>query len=245
MPNGAAGGSSSGSGTNYGGGGGGGASGAAGGDGNASVAGNGGAGGVSDITSEYLDYGSGGGGGAGNNVTTAGLAGGAGAGAGAARNGNVTGGDGLDGRGGGGGGGGYQPATAGGRGGSGCVIIRYLGIMGNEIVVAGEPARYGTVEPSYQLIQQPVDGQSYEFSESTKLYRVLVKYGGGSGTKEDPYLIDYYDQLELISTEKARGYFKQTADISFPEWASHKPIDTVNELKDTPKDERFEYHGGG
>ena len=164
VPNGAAGGSSSGSGTNYGGGGGGGASGAAGGNGNASVAGNGGAGVVSGITGDNLDYGSGGGGGAGNNVTIAGLAGGDGAGAGAARNGNVTGGDGLDGRGGGGGGGGYQPATAGGRGGSGCVIIRYLGIMGNEIVVAGEPARYGTVEPSYQLIQQPVDGQSYEFS---------------------------------------------------------------------------------
>ena len=88
-------------------------------------------------------------------------------------------------------------------------------------------------------------GQTYTFKEDTKLYRVLIKYGGGSGTKEDPYLIDYYDQLELISTEKARGYFKQTADISFPEWASHKPIDTVNELKDTPKDERFEYDGGG
>lgn len=88
-------------------------------------------------------------------------------------------------------------------------------------------------------------GREYEFSADTKLYRVLVKYGGGSGTKDDPYLIDYFDQLELMGEEKARGYFKQTADISFPEWASHTPISTVNELKDKPKEEYFEYDGGG
>lgn len=88
-------------------------------------------------------------------------------------------------------------------------------------------------------------GQSYDFTENTKLYRVLVKYGGGSGTKEDPYLIDYYDQLELMSLEKARGYFKQTADLYFPDWAYHTPIDTVNELKKDPTAEYFEYDGGG
>jgi len=88
-------------------------------------------------------------------------------------------------------------------------------------------------------------GQTYDFTENTKLYRVLVKYGGGSGTKEDPYLIDYYDQLELMATEKARGYFKQTKDISFPEYASHTPINTVNELKSDPDSERFEYDGNG
>ena len=88
-------------------------------------------------------------------------------------------------------------------------------------------------------------GQSYEFTENTKLYRVLVKYGGGSGTKEDPYLIDYYDQLELMATEKARGYFKQTADIIFPDYASHTSIDTVNELKNDPSSEYFEYDGNG
>lgn len=88
-------------------------------------------------------------------------------------------------------------------------------------------------------------GQTYTFKEDTKLYRVLIKYGGGSGTKEDPYLIDYYDQLELMGEEKARGYFKQTADITFPTWATHKPIDTVNELKDKPDAEHFEYDGGG
>lgn len=88
-------------------------------------------------------------------------------------------------------------------------------------------------------------GQSYNFSEDTKLYRVLVKYGGGSGTKDDPYLIDYYDQLELMSEEKARGYFKQTADIVFPDWTSHTPIDTINELKSDPGSEYFEYDGGG
>ena len=88
-------------------------------------------------------------------------------------------------------------------------------------------------------------GQTYDFTENTKLYRVLVKYGGGSGTKEDPYLIDYYDQLELMASEEARGYFKQTQDISFPEYASHTPINTVNELKSDPDSERFEYDGNG
>ncbi len=88
-------------------------------------------------------------------------------------------------------------------------------------------------------------GQAYDFTEDTKLFRVLVKYGGGSGTRDDPYRIDYFDQLELMSKEKARGYFKQTADISFPIWASHTPIRTVNELKADPESEYFEYDGGG
>ena len=86
---------------------------------------------------------------------------------------------------------------------------------------------------------------TYSFSKDTKLYRVLVKYGGGSGTKDDPYLINYFDQLELMGEEKARGYFKQTEDIIFPEWSSHKPINTVNELKSDPKSEYFEYDGNG
>lgn len=88
-------------------------------------------------------------------------------------------------------------------------------------------------------------GTSYAFTSDTKLYRVLVKYGGGSGTKDDPYLINYYDQLELMSEEKARGYFKQTADIVFPDYAVHSPIDTVNELKSDPNAEYFSYDGGG
>lgn len=88
-------------------------------------------------------------------------------------------------------------------------------------------------------------GSTYSFTEDTKLYRVLVKYGGGSGTKDDPYLINYFDQLELMGEEKARGYFKQTEDIIFPEWSSHKPIDTVNELKSSPQTEYFEYDGNG
>lgn len=88
-------------------------------------------------------------------------------------------------------------------------------------------------------------GSTYSFSKDTKLYRVLVKYGGGSGTKDDPYLINYFDQLELMGEEKARGYFRQTEDIVFPEWASHTPIDTVNELKSDPQSEYFEYDGNG
>ena len=88
-------------------------------------------------------------------------------------------------------------------------------------------------------------GQTYSFSKDIKLYRVLVKYGGGSGTKDDPYLINYYDQLELMSEEKARGYFRQTEDIVFPDWENHTSIDTVNELKADPDSEHFEYDGGG
>lgn len=101
-----------------------------------------------------------------------------------------------------------------------------------------------TTDPDGKKIEY-FGGKTYSFSENIKLYRVLVKYGGGSGTKEDPYLIDYFDQLELMGEEKARGYFKQTEDIVFPEWASHKPIDTVNELKSDPQSEYFEYDGNG
>ncbi len=88
-------------------------------------------------------------------------------------------------------------------------------------------------------------GQTYSFEKDTKLYRVLVKYGGGNGTKDDPYRINYYDQLELMAEEQARGYFLQTEDISFPDWENHTPIDTVNELKAAPDAEHFEYDGGG
>lgn len=88
-------------------------------------------------------------------------------------------------------------------------------------------------------------GKTYPFETDTKLYRVLVKYAGGNGTKENPYLIDYYDQLELMAEENARGYFKQIADIAFPDYARHTPINTVNELKGSPDAERFEFDGNG
>lgn len=101
-----------------------------------------------------------------------------------------------------------------------------------------------TSDPNGKKIEY-YGGQAYDFTEDTKLYRVLVKYGGGSGTRDDPYRIDYFDQLELMSEEKARGYFMQTADIAFPVWASHTPIRTVNELKEDPDSEHFEYDGGG
>ena len=101
-----------------------------------------------------------------------------------------------------------------------------------------------TSDPNGKKIEY-YGGQAYDFTGDTKLYRVLMKYGGGSGTREDPYRIDYFDQLELMSEEKARGYFRQTADITFPVWASHTPIRTVNELKADPDSEHFEYDGGG
>ena len=100
-----------------------------------------------------------------------------------------------------------------------------------------------STDPNGKKIQY-YGGMTYKFKEDTKLYRVLVKYGGGSGTQDDPYIINYYDQLELIGEEKARGYFKQTEDIWFPDYAVHKPIDTVNELKNAPDSEVFVYDGG-
>lgn len=101
-----------------------------------------------------------------------------------------------------------------------------------------------TTDPNGKKIEY-YGGNTYEFDKDTKLYRVLVKYGGGSGTKDDPYLIDYFDQLELMGEEKARGYFKQTADIEFPDWANHTPINTINKLKSNPETEHFEYDGNG
>ena len=65
-----------------------------------------------------------------------------------------------------------------------------------------------------------------EFTKDITLYRVLNEYGGGTGTRENPYIISYYDQLIRLSEEKASGYFKQTADIKFPSDAKRKPIDT-------------------
>ena len=101
-----------------------------------------------------------------------------------------------------------------------------------------------TTDPDGKKIEY-YGGKTYDFGADTKLYRVLVKYGGGSGTKDDPFLIDYFDQLELMSKEKARGYFRQTADIEFPDWSTHTPINTINELKSDPESEFFEYDGNG
>lgn len=65
-----------------------------------------------------------------------------------------------------------------------------------------------------------------EFTKDITLYRVLNEYGGGAGTRENPYIISYYDQLIRLSEQKASGYFKQTADIKFSSDAKRKPIDT-------------------
>ncbi len=67
----------------------------------------------------------------------------------------------------------------------------------------------------------------YQFSKDTTLYRVLNMYGGGKGTVNDPYIIDYYDQLLLLAENKAKGYFIQTKDIKFPGEIDRQPIGTV------------------
>lgn len=69
-------------------------------------------------------------------------------------------------------------------------------------------------------------GTECEFTKDTTLYRVLNEYGGGNGTKENPFIISYYDQLIRLSEEKASGYFIQTADIKFPSDVKRIPIDT-------------------
>lgn len=68
-------------------------------------------------------------------------------------------------------------------------------------------------------------GTECKFTKDTTLYRVLNEYGSGNVTKENPYIISYYDQLIRLSEEKASGYFVQTADIKFPSEVKRKPID--------------------
>lgn len=69
-------------------------------------------------------------------------------------------------------------------------------------------------------------GTECKFTKDATLYRVLNEYGGGNGTKENPFIISYYDQLIRLSEEKASGYFIQTADIKFPSDVKRIPIDT-------------------
>jgi hypothetical protein len=69
-------------------------------------------------------------------------------------------------------------------------------------------------------------GTEYKFTKNTTLYRVLNEYGGGNGTKENPYIISSSDQLIRLSEQQAKGYFIQTADIKFSKNADRKPIDT-------------------
>lgn len=66
-----------------------------------------------------------------------------------------------------------------------------------------------------------------KFRKDTTLYRVLNKYGGGDGSENNPYVIDYYDQLLYLAENGASGYFIQTADIKFPVNVTREPISTV------------------
>lgn len=87
----------------------------------------------------------------------------------------------------------------------------------------------------------------YEFTRDTSIYRVLNEYGGGSGTRENPYIISYYDQLLRLSDRKASGYFVQTADIKFPSDIERKPIDTkmISRGYKNKSYDFFVYDGGG
>lgn len=69
-------------------------------------------------------------------------------------------------------------------------------------------------------------GTEYCFTEDVTLYRVLGRYGGGKGTAAEPYLISSCDQLLFLAENGAAGYFKQTADITFPADAERRPIST-------------------
>ena len=87
----------------------------------------------------------------------------------------------------------------------------------------------------------------YEFTENTTLYRVLNEYGGGAGTRENPYIISYYDQLARLSEQKAVGHFVQTADIKFPSDVKRKPIDIkkISLGYENKSYDFFVYDGGG
>lgn len=86
----------------------------------------------------------------------------------------------------------------------------------------------------------------YKFTENITLYRVLNEYGGGVGTKDNPYIISYYDQLLRLSENGASGYFKQTADIKFPSNIERKPIDTkkISRGYENKSYDFFVYDGG-
>lgn len=86
----------------------------------------------------------------------------------------------------------------------------------------------------------------YKFTENVTLYRVLNEYGGGTGTRENPYIISYYDQLLRLSENKASGYFVQTADIKFPSDVKRKPIDTkkISRGYENKSYDFFVYDGG-
>lgn len=86
-----------------------------------------------------------------------------------------------------------------------------------------------------------------EFTRDTTLYRVLNEYGGGAGTRDNPYIISYYDQLMRLSEKKASGHFIQTADIKFPSDIKRKPIDTkmISRGYENKSYDFFVYDGGG
>lgn len=87
---------------------------------------------------------------------------------------------------------------------------------------------YSTRKPSGEFGTIEYYGETEcKFRKDTTLYRVLNKYGGGDGSEKNPYIIDYYDQLLYLAENKASGYFKQTADIEFPNNVERKPINTV------------------
>ncbi len=86
----------------------------------------------------------------------------------------------------------------------------------------------------------------YKFTHDITLYRVLNEYGGGNGTKGNPYIISYYDQLIRLSEKKASGYFVQTADIKFPSDIERKPINTkkISRGYENKAYDFFVYDGG-
>lgn len=87
----------------------------------------------------------------------------------------------------------------------------------------------------------------YKFTSDITLYRVLNEYGGGAGTRENPYIISYCDQLLRLSEQKASGYFVQTADIKFTSDVERKPIDTkmISRGYENKSYDFFVYDGGG
>ncbi len=90
-------------------------------------------------------------------------------------------------------------------------------------------------------------GEIAEFDKPATVYRVRSIYYGGDGTKEQPYLINSWEHIKLMSEKGVKGYYRQIADIQLPDSYAHNSINVIPLEKSSEKleDFYFSYDGGG
>lgn len=90
-------------------------------------------------------------------------------------------------------------------------------------------------------------GEIAEFDKPSTVYRVRSIYYGGDGTKEQPYLINSWEHIKLMSEKGVKGYYRQIADIQLPDSYAHNSINVIPLEKSLEKleDFYFSYDGGG